>query len=96
MTALQIINRHAPRKADTDDELLSDLGLDCIDLMTIAMEIEEEYGVVVRDAEIERWTYVSCIDDVIKRKDQTPSTHRSQMDAHIYMDMGSRHHDCSK
>lgn len=62
---IEIINRYALYKAERGDEALEDLGLDCIDKMSIALDIEEERGVYVSDADIERWVHVSDVARVV-------------------------------
>lgn len=62
---IDIINRYAREKAERGDECLADLGLDSIDLMSIALELEEHHGVCISDAEIERWQYVSDIARIV-------------------------------
>lgn len=59
---LPLISTYA-RTTFTEDERLSDIGLDALDLMSIANGLEIELGIEIRDAEVERWQFVS---DIIK------------------------------
>lgn len=62
---IDIINRYARVKAEHDDESLSDLGLDAIDLMSVALDIEDQHGVYISDAEIERWMTVGDVARIV-------------------------------
>lgn len=62
---IDIINRYARVKAEHGDESLTDLGLDALDLMGIALAVEEEHGVYVSDAEIERWMTVGDVARIV-------------------------------
>lgn len=57
---LPIISTYASI-SPTGDERLTDLGLDALDLVSIAIELEEQHGGVIRDSEIEAWSFVQDI-----------------------------------
>lgn len=50
----------------TMDTKFSDIGMDAIDVMCIACELEEAFNVEISDDVIERWTSVSDIASTIR------------------------------
>lgn len=65
--ALSYINRYAKTRASEGDECLRTIGLDQLDKMTIANEIETDFAVELSDGEVFRWAYVGDVAASIAR-----------------------------
>ena len=63
MTAITIINSVCQRihRPATEHDTFRDLGMDDLDRICIANEIEERFGCELSDMEVERW---ASVDDV--------------------------------
>lgn len=58
----------SPRDVRGKSLLKEDLGADSIDRVEIAMDIEEEFGILVSDAEAESFTTVDSVVQFIERE----------------------------
>lgn len=68
-----------PRMPLEPGTLLSDLRLDVLDRATIAVELDEAYGIEIPDADIESWLTLADIAATLKRlapqEDYQPEGH---------------------
>lgn len=62
-----ILSRYTKRDITGTDQTLAELGIDCIDRMCIALDIETAHGVDLRDGEIERWVTVGDVEATVRR-----------------------------
>lgn len=53
------------------DTSFSELGADSLDMVGILMNLEEEFGIEIKDAEVENWkTVQNAIDYITKRMEE--------------------------
>lgn len=61
--ACRMIHRHATLTWARPEATFAEMGMDCLDIMTIAHDIETRFGIELPDSEVERW---ACAGDVLR------------------------------
>jgi acyl carrier protein len=63
-----IIGEHASEVISDDDIILSEIGLDEIDMAEVAISLEDGFGIEIDDDDITEWKTVGNISDYINKK----------------------------
>lgn len=63
----RIIEYKIPEDADLDDDFVSDFGMDSLDLVEIAIDVERFFGIRVNDQEMESNSTLRKLSNYIKQ-----------------------------
>jgi acyl carrier protein len=54
-----------PEECTPETNLITDLGLDSLDVIDLAMSIELEFNMVISDVEVEKWRTIQDVVDCV-------------------------------